>query len=162
MEKDFVERARASEKAPQGWPAALTMFHIGMWRERMRDALAAASEGRDYKLPGTRDEINDVELAAGIGTPLGDASARADHLLTEIGDLLEKVGDKPVQWFAAVSATDAVLRNSYSHPRIHICEYFAENGELAQAQKLRDEGLHELGELSAPEYVTKVLTDLSL
>jgi hypothetical protein len=138
------------------------MFHVGMWRERMRDALAAASEDRDYALPGARDEINDRELAAGIGTPLNDASARADHLLTEIGDLLEKVGDKPVRWFAAVSATDAVLRNSYSHPRTHICEYLAENGDIAQAQKLRDEALRDLGELSAPEYVTRVLTDLSL
>jgi hypothetical protein len=157
-----VERARKEERAPKGWPAALLMFHIGMWRERMRDSLAASVEGREYKLPGARDEINDRELAAGIGTPLNDASARADHLLTEIGDLFGKVGDRPVQWFAPVSASDAVLRNSYSHPRVHICEYLAENGDAALAEKLRDEALSELGEMSAPEYVTKVLTDLRL
>jgi hypothetical protein len=157
-----VERARKEEKAPKGWPAALLMFHIGMWRERMRDSLAASVEGREYRLPGARDEINDRELAAGIGTPLNDASARADHLLTEISDLFGKVGDRPVQWFAAVSAGDAVLRNSYTHPRVHICEYLAENGDAVQAQKLRDEALRELGELSAPEYVTQVLTELRL
>jgi hypothetical protein len=157
-----VERARKEETAPKGWPAALLMFHIGMWRERMRDSLAASVEGREYKLPGARDEINDRELAAGIGTPLNDASARADHLLTEISDLFGKVGDRPVQWFAQVSASDAVLRNSYAHPRVHICEYLAENGDAALAEKLRGEALSELGELSAPEYVTQVLTEFRL
>jgi hypothetical protein len=149
-----------SETAPKGWPAALVMFHVGMWRERMRDALVAAVEGRDYALPGTRDDINDRELAAGIGTPLSAASARADHLLNEIVSLFQKVGDRPVQWFAPVSGGDAVLRNSYTHPRSHICEYLAVNGDVAQARKLLDDALDELGSLSAPEYVTQVLAGL--
>jgi hypothetical protein len=136
------------------------MFHIGMWRERLRDALAAAVDGREYTLPGTVDEINDAELAAGIGTPLSDASARADHLLGEVGSLLEQLGDKPVHWFTATSAVDAVLRNSYSHPRGHMCEYFAENGDVAQARALLDEALSELDSLPAPEYVTAVLSRL--
>ena len=160
VEREFVDRARQSEKAPKGWPAALVMFHVGMWRERMRDALTAAIEDREYTAPGTADEINDAELAAGIGTPLTDAAARAEHLLTEISDLLERAGDRHVQWYAAATATDAVLRNSYSHPRSHICAYLAENGDVVEAQKLIDDGLHRLAELSAPEYVTKVLTIL--
>ena len=136
------------------------MFHVGMWRERMRDSLTAAIDGRDYEPPGARDTINDSELAAGIGTPLGDAAARADHLLTEIVGLFEKVGDRPVQWFASVSAGDAVLRNSYAHPRSHICEYLAVNGDVTQARKLLEDALDELGRLSAPEYVTTVLAGL--
>ncbi len=136
------------------------MFHIGMWRERMRDALAAAAEGREYVLGGTRDEINERELAAGIGTPLGDAAARSDHLLTEIVELFEGAAGKPIQWFASATAADAVLRNSFSHPRVHICEYLAENGDVAQARRLLDEALDELAALSVPEYVTVVLTEL--
>ena len=160
MEQDFVARARTDEKAPKGWPAALVMFHVGMWRERMRDSLTAAMEGREYVAPGTADEINDAELAAGIGTPLSDAAARADHLLTEIAELLDRVGDKKVQWFTAPSGAEAVLRNSYSHPRSHICAYLAENGEVTEARRLLDEALRRLAELSAPDYVTKVLTTL--
>lgn len=136
------------------------MFHVGMWRERMRDSLAAAIEGREYTMRGTADEINDGELPAGIGTPLSDAAARADHLLTEISDLFERAGDKPVRWFAAASAADAVLRNSYTHPRSHICQYLIENGDPDAARKLLGEALGELERLSAPEYVTKVLTNL--
>lgn len=150
----------ASEKAPKGWPAALVMFHVAMWRERMRACLLTTSEGGTYELPGERDEINDAELAAGIGTPLADAAARSSQLLSEIIELLPKVGDRQVNWFAERSAADAVLRNSYAHPRRHICDYLIENGDKEGARKLIDEGLRELGELAAPDYVTSLLTEL--
>lgn len=126
----------------------------------MRDSLTAATEGRSYELPGTADEINERELAAGIGTPLSDAAARADHLLTEIEALYEKAIDKPVQWFAAANATEAVLRNSLSHPRSHIVEYLVENGEVPAGRGLLDEGLEALESLSASDYVRAVLKRL--
>lgn len=136
------------------------MFHIAMWRERMRDALAAAIDGREYKLPGTVSEINDSELPNGIGTPLTDAAARAEHLLSEITELLPKMGDKQMDWFGQRTAVDAVLRNSYSHPRRHICEYLIENGEADKAQHLLEDALKELQEIAAPDYVTGTLTEL--
>ena len=137
------------------------MFHIAMWRERMRDALAAAIEGRTYNRAGRSvDEINDAELPNGIGTPLTDAAARADHLLSEIAELLPKVGDKQVDWGGQRSAADAVLRNSYSHPRRHICDYLTENGDGEKAQRLVEDGLKELEDIGAPEYVTRTLSEL--
>jgi hypothetical protein len=39
LEHEFVAGAVRSETQPKGWPAALVMFHISMWRERLRDAL---------------------------------------------------------------------------------------------------------------------------
>src|SRR5258708_12944749 len=39
LEREFVAEALKSETQPKGWPAALVMFHISMWRERLRDAL---------------------------------------------------------------------------------------------------------------------------
>ena len=150
----------ASEKAPKGWPAALVMFHVAMWRERMRECLLTTSQGGTYQLPGERDEINDAELASGIGTPLADAAARSDRLLSEIIELLPKVGERGVNWFGKRSVTDAVLRNSYTHPRRHICDYMLENGDADAAHKLRDDGLNELRALSAPDYVTSLLTEL--
>lgn len=160
VELEFADQARREEKAPKGWPAALLLFHVGMWRERLRDTLAAAVDGREYALSGTADEINDTELAAGIGTPLSDASARADHLLTEIGSLFEQAADKPIRWFAATSTTEAVLRNTFSHSRGHIVEYLLENGDVSQARKLLDDGLADLEALSASEYVKAVLVRL--
>lgn len=149
-----------SEKAPKGWPAALVIFHVAMWRERLRDCLLTTSQGGTYQLTGDRDEINDAELANGIGTPLGDAAARSGQLLSEIVGLLPKIGERPVNWFGERSATDAVLRNSYSHPRRHICDYMIENGDADGAHKLIDDGLQEMQALSAPEYVTSILTEL--
>ncbi|HVH64332.1 MAG TPA: hypothetical protein VNA65_12110 [Candidatus Dormibacteraeota bacterium] len=159
-EQEFVDRARESERAPKGWPASLVMFHIGMWRERMRDALAAIANDQPYDPPGNADAINEAELPHGIGTPLSDASARADHLLTEILELYEKIGEKPINWFGAPHTTDAVLRNSFAHPRRHLCDYTSENGDPDAARQLLENGIKDLSEVSASEFVMKPLSGL--
>jgi len=127
------------------------MFHIGMWRERMRDALTDVSEGRDHQQPpANTDEFNDAELARGIGTPLTDAAARADHLLGEITKLYETVGERPMQWYIAKTTTEAVLRNSYTHPRIHLFEYYRENGLREPAHQLFEDAVSDMRGAAAP------------
>lgn len=151
VEQDFVEEARRSEKAPKGWPAALLMFHVGMWRERIRIALTDLSEGREMTPPpDNQDEVNDAELAYGIGTPLADAAARSEHLLAEIMDLYDWLGHRPFHWYRNKTTTEAVLGNSFSHPRGHIYEYLRENGELERANQLLEDGLALLREVNAP------------
>ena len=120
------------------------MFHIGMWRERMRDALTDVAEGRTQSPPRNVDEINDAELPNGIGTPLADAAARSDHLLAEIIGLYEKLGERPFQWYRWSNTKDAVLGNSYTHPRIHIYEYWRENGDLDASCSLFEAALPEM------------------
>lgn len=150
-EQDFVDRARAEESAPKGWPAALLMFHLGMWRERMRNSLQELAEGRTPSAPPPieqQDELNDSELARGIGTPLSDAAARSDHLLGEIIELYRKVGDKPFDWYRWKTTTDAVLGNSYTHPRIHMVEYLRENDQRDRANQLFEDAVPEMKEAS--------------
>lgn len=150
-EQDFVDRARAEESAPKGWPAALLMFHLGMWRERMRDSLQELADGHPPSPPPPieqQDELNDSELAHGIGTPLSDAAARSDHLLGEIIELYRKVGDRPFQWYRWGTTTDAVLGNSYTHPRIHMFEYLRENGLRERANHLFEDAASEMKDAS--------------
>jgi tetratricopeptide (TPR) repeat protein len=125
------------------------MFHLGMWRERMRDSLLNVSEGRPHTPPGNSDEINDAELPNGIGTPLADAAARSDHLLAEIIGLYEKLGDRPFQWHRWTTTTDAVLGNSYTHPRLHIYQYMRENGDAERALQLLEDTAGEMREASS-------------
>ena len=156
VEQEFVERARATESAPKGWPAALLMFHLGMWRERMRDSLSELAEGKAPTPPPPieqQDELNDRELAHGIGTPLLDAAARSDHLLGEIIELYRKVGDQPFEWYRWKTTTDAVLGNSYTHARIHIYEYLRENGDHERANRLFEDAVPEMKEASSSPLV---------
>lgn len=154
VERDFVETARLSEKAPTGWPAALVMFHIGMWRERLRNALVDLSAGREHARPPENiDEFNDEELATGIGTPLADASARSDHLLAELIDLYDKTADRAFEWNISRTTTEALLRNSYTHPRLHLFQYYRDNGHPAQAKKLFEEAVTDMREAGAPPLV---------
>lgn len=110
----------------------------------MRNALTDLAEGRPYTAPGNVDEINDSELPNGIGTPLADAAARSDHLLAEIIGLYEKVGEKPFQWYRWNNTTDAVLGNSYTHPRAHVAAYMRENGDAEGTVKLIEEAVPEM------------------
>jgi hypothetical protein len=122
-----------------------------MWRERMRNALNDLSEGREpAPPPANTDEVNDAELPNGIGTPLTDAAARSDRLLAEIIELYERVGERPFQWYSAKNTSEAVLRNSYVHPRVHLFEYLRENGEQEPANQLFEEMFADMQEAAAP------------
>ena len=130
------------------------MFHIGMWRERMRNALSEIAEGREQTSgpppAGEVNDLNDEELAHGIGTPLADAAARSDHLLTEISDLYARIGERPMRWNEAKTTTAGVLRNSYTHPRLHMYEYYVENGQIERARELFERAVEDLRAADAP------------
>jgi tetratricopeptide (TPR) repeat protein len=151
LEREFVAEALRSETQPKGWPAALVMFHISMWRERLRDALTEFRHTRPYTMPPENiDEVNDAELAGGIGTPLADAAARSDKLLSELMELAGELGDRPFKWYTANTTAEALLRNSYTHPRLHLFEYWRENGERDRAHQVFEDAASEMRSISAP------------
>jgi hypothetical protein len=151
MEREFVEEAIRSETAPKGWPAALILFHICMWRERLKNALTDVREGRAYASPPEDvDEANDSELAGGLGVALVDIAERADILLASLITLWEELGDRPFRWYANNTTTEALLGNSYVHPRNHFVAYLNENGDPAGAQRLHEDAASDLREVGAP------------
>jgi tetratricopeptide (TPR) repeat protein len=151
MERQFVAAVRNSEKQPKGWPAALILFHVSMWRERLRNALADVRDGRPYQPPPENiDEFNDAEVASGLGVSLADISERSDTLLASLITLSEQLGERPFKWYIANTTTEALLRNSYIHPRNHIVEYLTENGDQAGAKRLVEEAASEMRDVSAP------------
>lgn len=150
IEREFVAEAKQSETAPKGWPAALVLFHVCMWRERLCSALTDVREGRAYTQPPNQDEVNDAELAGGLGVSLSDIAERSDVLLASLIKLWEELGERPFKWYANNTTTEALLRNSYVHPRNHIVEYLNENGDAAGAQRLQENAASEMREFAAP------------
>ncbi|HUZ86783.1 MAG TPA: hypothetical protein VNF26_07500 [Candidatus Baltobacterales bacterium] len=158
VEQNFVAEALKSETAPKGWPAALVMFHLAMWRERLRNALADLAAGRPFAPPPENiDELNDAELVGGIGTPLADAAGRADLLMGEMIDLYGRLGEQPMSWLTAKTTSEAVLRNSYIHPRVHLSAYLTENGFGEQAATLWTDALTEMEGMEAPPMIMGVV-----
>lgn len=154
VEQDFVDEARQTETAPKGWPAALVMFHISTWRELLRNAMAEVAEGRPFTPPPENiDEFNDTQLPSGIGTPLNDAAARADHLMQEVIGLYDRLGERPFEWYIAKDTTVAVLRNSYTHPRQHLTVYLRENGNADRANQIWEDARSDMGAAAAPPLV---------
>jgi tetratricopeptide (TPR) repeat protein len=151
MEREFVAEVRQSEKQPKGWPAALVLFHISMWRERLRNALTDLRDGRPYPQPPENiDEVNDAEVASGLGVSLSDISERSETLLTSLIALSEQLGERSFKWYTARTTTEALLRNSYIHPRNHIVEYLTENGDEAGAHRLVEGAASDMRDTLAP------------
>jgi len=156
MEREFVSQVTRSETAPQGWPAALILFHLSMWRERLRNALTDVREGRTFTpSPEGReiDEVNDAELASGLGVSLSDIAERSDTLLAELIALSDQLGERPFKWNVASTTSEALLRNSYTHPRLHYNAYWKENGEPERANGLFEDAVSDMRDASAPPIV---------
>jgi hypothetical protein len=125
-----------------------------MWRERLGNALIDVREGRTYTPPpANQDEVNDAELAGGLGVALVDIAARSDILLTSHIELWDALGERPFKWYANSTTAEAILRNSYVHPRSHLVAYLKENGDPAGAERLLEDAVTEMREVDAPPIV---------
>jgi hypothetical protein len=154
IERQFVAEAKATETHPKGWPAALIMFHIARWRGRLRKAFEDVHAERAYTPPPANiDEFNDIELPTGARVSLDKAATQADAELASLIELAQAIGERPFKWSITNTSTEAVLRNSYIHPRNHIAAYLIENGDKHAAHVLFEGTAQDLRDASAPEFV---------
>jgi hypothetical protein len=156
-ERRFVAEARTEPDFPGGWSAALLMAHIASWRTRLRDSLIEASRGLPVSgPPADIDGVNAAQLARDARISLEEAATGADARLADLLDLWATLGDRPLSWFTAKTIGEALVRNSYIHPRRHLSEHYVERGERARGAELKSETLAELRRVGAPESVLSV------
>ena len=156
-ERQFVAEAADEPKHPRGWTAAQLMAHIASWRHRLRDSLIQASRGQPVSGPPANiDAFNAVELARNAEISLEEAATRADTLLADLTDLWATLGDRPFSWFTGKTTGEALVRNSYIHPRRHLSEHYLERGDQTRGAEIREETLAELHRAGAPESVIEV------
>jgi hypothetical protein len=157
FEGRFVAEAATEPDFPRGWSSGLLMAHIAGWRGRLRDCLIEVSRGLPVSgPPADIDAVNAVELARHAGISLDDAAARADGLLADLIDLWATLGDRPFSWFTARTTGEALVRNSFIHPRRHLAEHYAERGDQLRGVELHKETLAELRRIDAPQSVIDV------
>ncbi len=150
-ERQFVAKAAGEPDYPGGWPAALLMAHIATWREQLRGGLIEASRRQPISAPPTDvDAFNAVGLARSAGVSLDEAATRADALLGDLIDLWATLGDRPFPWYIAKTTGEALVRNSYAHPRNHVAEHFIERGDRARGYQIYEESAIALRQAEAP------------
>jgi hypothetical protein len=156
-ERRFVAEAATEPDFPGGWPAGLLMAHIASWRTRLRDSLIEASRGLPVSgPPADIDGVNAAQLARDAGISLEAAAALAETRLADLLDLWVTLGDRPFAWFTAKTIGEALVRNSYIHPRRHLAEHYLERGDRARGDRLKSDTLAELRRVGAPESVMSV------
>lgn len=154
LEKAYVAEAAGRPEPTSGWTPTMTMFHLAKWRERLWNGLTEAVEERPVNAPpGDIDEFNDAEMAGAAGVSLAEAAARSDAALTSIIAMWETMGDQPFKWYISESTGEAILRNSYLHPRNHFADQFLQRGEESRSNALTEETASELRAVGAPERV---------
>jgi tetratricopeptide (TPR) repeat protein len=154
LEAAFVAEMAGKSEPSAGWTPSMTMFHIAQWRERLWNGLSEAAEERPVNAPpGDINELNDAEMVGAAGVSLADAAVRSDAALTSIIAMWETMGDQPFKWYVSETTGEAILRNSYLHPRIHLADQFLERGETSRSYRLTEETASELRAAEAPERV---------
>ena len=157
LERRFVAEAAGERDFPRGWSAGLLMAHLAGWRGRLRDCLIEASRGLPVSgPPADIDAVNDAELARNAGISLDEAATRAEGLLGDLIELWATLGDRPFSWFTATTTGEALVRNSFIHPRRHLAEHYAERGDPSRGEELHQETLAELRRVDAPQSVIDV------
>jgi hypothetical protein len=150
-EHQFVVEAASETDYPAGWPAALLMTHIASWREVLRSGLIEVSRGEMVSAPTIDvDAFNAAELARSAGVSLEEAARRADTLLGDLIDLWATLGDRPFSWYIAKTTGEALVRNSYAHPRNHLAEHFIERGDRARGYQTYEQSASALRQAEAP------------
>ncbi len=153
-ERRFVAEAAGEPAFPRGWSAGLLMAHIASWREQLRGSLIEASRGEPVSGPPLDiDAFNAVVLARNAGISLEEAAARADALLVDQIDLWATLGDRPFSWFTAKTTGEALVRNSYLHPRNHLAEHYLERGDRTRGSDVFDETAGELRRADTPGHI---------
>lgn len=149
-----IAAGAADDAAGEGWTAALMFFHLAQWRGRLLAALCDVAQERSYSAPPHDvDEVNDAELPAAQAVPLADAAVRSDAALGSLIKLWELLGERPFQWYAATTTSEALTRNSILHARIHIASYLAEHGRRKEGDRLVEKTASELRAVDAPPQI---------
>jgi hypothetical protein len=151
FERQFVVEAATERDFPSGWSSGLLMAHIAGWRMRLRDRFIQASRGEPVSgAPADADAVNAVELASNAGISLEEGATRADTLLGDLIDLWATLGDRPFSWYIAKTTGEALVRNSYAHPRNHLAEHFIERADRARGYQIYEASAVALRQAEAP------------
>jgi hypothetical protein len=154
VERVFVKEMAAEPDPSKGWSPAMVMFHVAKWRDRLWNSLADAAEGRPANAPPEEiDELNNAEMSGAPEVSLGDAAARSDATLTSLIAMWKTMGDRPFKWYMAQTTGEALIRNSYIHPRIHLADQFLGRGDAARSQRLLEESAMEMRGAEAPGHI---------
>jgi tetratricopeptide (TPR) repeat protein len=154
LERQFVVEVTGQPDPGAGWSATQVMFHLARWRERLSRALAQVAPDEPVSSPPPNiDEFNDAEMAGAVGASLADEAARSDAALASLIAELETSGERPFRWYAAATTAEAIIRNSYLHPRIHLADQFRERGDVARSDELFEETATELRKADAPGHI---------
>src|SRR2546425_8465760 len=141
-EREVVGRAETHEELPAGaWQAVTYVGHFAHWRQMLAARVGALLAGEALgPAPADIEAENEMHLARDRQTLAADLINEWQESWAQMHQLVRGCSEedlsKDPSWFGAVSVGVAIVRNSYTHPRDHLVDFWLDRGDREKASEL--------------------------
>jgi hypothetical protein len=138
---DWMLAGREERLAPDAWPAARYIGHFRYWREMFARRLPAVIAGdKAEAAPDDIEAENEVHISRDLQVATADLSqdwAKSwKETFTVLGSCTDDDLRREPDWYGVKTLYIAMLRNSYTHPRDHLIDFWLDRGDRARAAAL--------------------------
>jgi hypothetical protein len=156
-EGSVVEAARndTREELPgEGWPAVTYLGHFAHWRGILaRHAVALRAGEPAGSAPEDTEAENQGHLARDRETSTEELIREWEGSWGEMLGVVEASSQEELNvepnWFGVPTVSIAILRNSYTHPRDHLVDFWIDRGQREKAAALCEDLSGVTGEFAA-------------
>lgn len=153
LERDFIAALSDEEREADGtfedWSAKDLVAHDFFWRKRHAEDILEVLAGK------SPSQIDDDEINAGVFTQYKDQSwdqieALIDTGLQRMRQALENLTEEQLQsdqfypWDQGRPLWRELVTNTYTHPMIHLAEWFIKKGNKTQAAHMYQDSTNQL------------------
>ena len=141
-EREVVLRAETHEELPEGaWQAVTYVGHFAHWRHVLGLRVAALTAGEEVgPAPADIEAENEQHLARDRQTLPADLTNEWQESWAQMHQVLRSCSDEDLlrdpSWFGAANVGVAILRNSYTHPRDHLVDFWLDRDDRERAAEL--------------------------
>lgn len=136
------------------WSAKDLIAHLTAWHENLVEMLEAILRGETPPPRPNVDEANARTFAQNAATSWEEVMARTRATYRRLQELLTEISDEDLlepgryAWRKGQPLAPTVVLRLYWHPMLHLSEFYAQRGERASAEAVRQDLLRAADELA--------------
>ncbi len=140
-EREVVLRAETREELPEGaWQAVTYVGHFAHWRQMFGARVAAVLAGEAVETPPDVEAENELHMARDRQTLTADLTNEWQESWAQLHQVLRGCTEEDLardpSWYGAASVGVAILRNSYTHARDHLVDFWLDRDDRERAAEL--------------------------
>jgi tetratricopeptide (TPR) repeat protein len=145
-EKEFITQLpaadRDAESSLEKWTAKDNIAHNSHWRKHHAENLLAALEGKTPTRTEDIDHANEAIYHQYKGQSWEEIEALAENSCERMREALNALGDEGLKrvdffpWHEGRPLWRYVVGNVYTHPILHLADWYGQNGQTARVVEM--------------------------